>query len=96
MDQGTLVDGPWNPGRRTKEVWEKDHRILGDPGTPGVEREIPVLEGSFDRRTPYDSGATPRRSSGPGLDLTYVYLQGLRVRSPPGHLYSLQTGPLVP
>lgn len=59
-------------------------------------REIPVLEGSFVRKIPYGSGATHGRNTGLGSDLTYVYLQGLRMRSSPGYLHSLQTGPLMP
>lgn len=58
--------------------------------------EIPILKGSFVRRTPCDSGATCGRNTGLGLDLTNMHLQGLRVGSPPGHLHSLQTGPLMP
>lgn len=68
-----MVDGLWNFGRRIKEVWEKDYRILGDLGILGVEREILVLEGLFDRRIFYDSGVIFRRSSGFGLDFIYVY-----------------------
>lgn len=53
-------------------------------------------QGSFATRIPYGSGATCGRNIGLALDLTHVHLQGLRVGSPPGHLYSLQTGPLMP
>lgn len=34
--------------------------------------------------------------TGLASELTHMYLQGLRVGSPPGHLYSLQTGPFMP
>lgn len=72
-----------------------------DYRTPGVETEISVLEGSFARRTgirrtPYGRGATPERDTGLGSDLTYMHLQGLSMGSPPGHLHSLQMGPLMP
>lgn len=89
MDHRTLGNAPRNLGRLTMEPWEPDYR------TP-VETEIPIVERSFAGRTPYGSGATHRRDTDLNSDLTHVHLQGLRMGSPPSHLYSLQTGPLVP
>lgn len=90
MDHRTLGEEPSNPGRGTTELWEPNHR------TPEVEKEIPILENSFARRTPYGNGATYGRNTGLDSDLTHMHLQGFRMGSPPSHLHSLQTGPFMP
>lgn len=83
MDHRTWGDGLWKLGRWTMEPQELRN---GNPNPQGfVCQEDPLWQWS-----------TCGRNTGLGLDLTNMHLQGLRVGSPPGHLYSLQTGPLVP